>query len=340
MAWGAWRMRSQCHLRGHSLLTSALTMSMLVRVALAEAHACPFVSAHDSDGSTAGCFGWCSSAFAGEHCTWCKCAACDWCASPDGGTAFELPAASVASSAASAPGGGSPSAGASNAACSSGLADDVSYKDCQPFCNAAFKSAHCSTCKCRACGFWCATHGCDIHCNALRPAQALRKSPSPYPHPYACISSHSTPPPVAPRILPRPRILACSAQRLRTWLCGRRRRGAMPGLVCPGIRGDALLALVHSSRAKPQKPTLPPCTARIIHERTRPSYGLPVQDTAGLPVACQCHCMHCCASTMRQPRASFVPVEPPTSPVCDSRAHAQQVQGLPILQAWSRVQAS
>ncbi|KAL3917398.1 MAG: hypothetical protein SGPRY_006420, partial [Prymnesium sp.] len=38
-------------------------------------------------------------------------------------------------------------------ACSSDALDDVAWKDCSAWCDPESKAAHCSLCKCKACGF-------------------------------------------------------------------------------------------------------------------------------------------------------------------------------------------
>ena len=117
----------------------------LLGLALAEAaDELAFVGACTSDkegdlGHEA-CYGWCSASQAADHCPWCKCKGCVWCAS-NGGTGDAL------------------SAGPTQE-CQSAIADDVSYEDCQDFCSVAAKETHCQMCKCRACGF------CDNTCTS------------------------------------------------------------------------------------------------------------------------------------------------------------------------------
>ena len=86
------------------------------------------------------CYGWCSASQAADHCPWCKCKGCVWCAS-NGGASDAL------------------SAGPTQE-CQSSIADDVSYEDCQDFCSVSAKETHCQSCKCRACGF------CDDTCTS------------------------------------------------------------------------------------------------------------------------------------------------------------------------------
>ena len=76
------------------------------------------------------CYGWCSASQAADHCPWCKCKGCVWCAS-NGGASDAL------------------SAGPTQE-CQSAIADDVSYEDCQDFCSVSAKETHCQMCKCRA----------------------------------------------------------------------------------------------------------------------------------------------------------------------------------------------
>ena len=62
----------------------------------------------------------------------------------------------------------------------------MAYKDCQPFCSAAFRDDHCEVCKCKACGFcacssdqpgdsteemcepWCSAEFEESHCAACK----------------------------------------------------------------------------------------------------------------------------------------------------------------------------
>ena len=147
-------------------------------------------SSHDDDITHAGCFGWCSAAFS-DHCSWCRCKGCPFCAA-DGTAATAAPAitsgTTTSTSAISQPAstssaiggvaGGDGGAAAATAVCTSTIQDDVSYKDCQPHCSSLYKADHCEVsaifilfirfacasrscvcvcvpqaCKCRACSF-------------------------------------------------------------------------------------------------------------------------------------------------------------------------------------------
>ena len=125
-------------------MACSLRVALLLLVHFAEAADSPSAavcsSEHASDSSTAGCFGWCSPAYQADHCTYCKCKGCAFC--KDGAAA---PAAAVAASASTAVD--------TAAQCSSDNPGDASYKDCQPFCTAAYANDHCPLCKCKACGF-------------------------------------------------------------------------------------------------------------------------------------------------------------------------------------------
>ena len=122
----------------------------------------PCTSSHEEDSGYEACYGWCSAVAAAEHCTWCKCRGCDWCAATDGGT-IEAP-------------------GDDAQACSSDVEGDVDHADCQPFCNENEWRSHCGLCKCKGCGFcscsskhaddsterqcqtWCSEEYYDDHC--------------------------------------------------------------------------------------------------------------------------------------------------------------------------------
>lgn len=198
-------------------IPAALTAAILAALASAEpaapaAHATCRSSSHPDDSSTAACFGWCSPPFADEHCTWCRCRGCAFCeaaarASPnaegfaqllDGPSPGKLSAPGVGVAAAtsvalsavvqpSVDGTASAAAG-----CHSDVADDVSYRDCQPFCNVLYRDAHCTTCKCAACSFcsckssiaddspdercepWCSSEFED-HCEVRPPRHARER---------------------------------------------------------------------------------------------------------------------------------------------------------------------
>ena len=102
-------------------------------------------SSQQDDSAHESCFGWCAVSAAETHCKWCACRGCNWC---EGGDSEE-PADSA-----------SPGTVASavvpitqGATCTSEVTDDVTFRDCQPFCDAAQAATHCSTCKCKGCHF-------------------------------------------------------------------------------------------------------------------------------------------------------------------------------------------
>lgn len=175
---------------------------------------------HPDDSDGAACFGWCSPAFGGEHCSWCRCRGCVFCdaialANPAAAASFatvisgsagpvsgrnptpaggggiisgSTPSVSsgVTTVAATALGSGDGTGADESSVCQSSIADDVSYKDCQPFCSPAFRDDHCAACKCRACHFcgcsseladdspdercesWCSADFEDAHCAACK----------------------------------------------------------------------------------------------------------------------------------------------------------------------------
>lgn len=96
-------------------------------------------SAHDGDSASEGCYGWCMQAYQSDHCTYCKCKGCDFCKS--GSTAAPIAIGPGITSGSS----------TSEASCQSNVEGDTTFKDCQPFCTAAYAHDHCPMCKCRAC---------------------------------------------------------------------------------------------------------------------------------------------------------------------------------------------
>jgi len=134
-------------------------------------------SSIEGDSTTVGCFGWCGAAFASEHCAWCKCRGCPFCAQNSGAVSAGVTPALIVSAGTTA---------TLAAACKSTVAGDSDAPDCQPFCSADFASDHCELCKCRACGFcgctseaaddvsvaqcqgWCSAEYADVHCQQCK----------------------------------------------------------------------------------------------------------------------------------------------------------------------------
>ena len=132
---------------------------------------CAIASTHAGDVSTASCYGWCSPVNRVEHCSWCQCQGCAWCAGPSAGGSSGLVRQSGSG------GGGT---------CRSGREGDSNFADCASFCSAAYKADHCGRCQCQACGFckcssgiegdtsdeqcqdWCALEYSTDHCKHCR----------------------------------------------------------------------------------------------------------------------------------------------------------------------------
>ena len=163
---------------GIVLLTIAIAPPARAAAITAGTSSASCTTEHEDDAKTASCFGWCSPAFAESHCSQCKCRGCPWCASS--GTATTL-AGSQSMAPIAAPAAAEAEA-TESAACTSEIADDAHFKDCQPFCSAAYRDDHCQSCKCKACSFcactsevegdvseemcqgWCSEEFADDHC--------------------------------------------------------------------------------------------------------------------------------------------------------------------------------
>ena len=148
----------------------AVLLIALVRQTAATADPCQ-TPTHEGDSQTAGCFGWCSPAFADEHCSWCKCSGCPYCSHAQP-TVLAVPTTTAVTH---------PTSVTTAAVCSDGAT-----KDCEPFCSAAFKASHCESCKCQACSFckceselpddvdeaicqdWCSAEFRESHCAACK----------------------------------------------------------------------------------------------------------------------------------------------------------------------------
>lgn len=120
-----------------------------------------FLSARaDDTACKPGCFGWCSVTQASSHCSDCHCRACAFCEAAPAAASSSASSMALASGAVSAP-----------------------LHDCESFCDAAFKRAHCALDKCLACSFcgcdsgiegdakkqtcadWCALESATSHCS-------------------------------------------------------------------------------------------------------------------------------------------------------------------------------
>ena len=160
-------------------MTSTPSLRILIvallapRPARAAGTACTSTKADDA--THEGCFGWCEESQASAHCEYCKCQACPWCqravSTIDGGGGD---------------GGGGGTTDASGATCSSEVAGDATFEDCQDFCSPQFADSHCGMCKCRACAMcscssdyaddaskpecqdWCSAEFFEDHCSRCK----------------------------------------------------------------------------------------------------------------------------------------------------------------------------
>ena len=83
----------------------------------------PCSSDKPDDVDTEGCYGWCSAAFAADHCGWCRCKGCNFCRSSQPSLA---------------------PVGEAESTCASDVEGDAAHADCQTFCSPQFASDHCA----------------------------------------------------------------------------------------------------------------------------------------------------------------------------------------------------
>jgi len=93
------------------------------------------------DTNEVGCAAFCKADKASNHCRFCKCRTCGFCASL------------LSASRAAAPGSTAPGSAALHLPCKSKETGDFSYKTCAPFCQAGKAGAHCLYCKCADCHY-------------------------------------------------------------------------------------------------------------------------------------------------------------------------------------------
>ena len=98
------------------------------------------------------CSGFCKDAKKGNHCKFCKCKACTFCAAGSDSSASAPPALSASFQKMKKGRSASSSVG-KKTKCQSDLKGDLPFMACGSFCKAAKAGNHCKFCKCRTCPY-------------------------------------------------------------------------------------------------------------------------------------------------------------------------------------------
>jgi len=161
-----------------------------------------------------GCGAFCKPEKAQNHCKFCKCRACNFCASAKAAAASAVPVPSATqvspepplkkkkkkrklegSSDAAMANANAPPAGSSTTkkACASGMPGDFAYETCGGFCKPAKAANHCKFCKCKSCTFCGGSMGEPATPSKLASTPALRASAAAPSMPATSVPSASVP---------------------------------------------------------------------------------------------------------------------------------------------------